>query len=585
MTTLMSRRESSAAAAAVNGVYRFFTHPARSFAAFLHGRDAVLSVRCPPEMPIPLSHARGGRLLNPRVVRDLLIGAGIVAAATTLAAQLAFDPDSMADAAMLYLLGVVVASLRLGAGPSLATALLSVVVFDFIFIPPHLGFVMTDFRHLVTFAVMLFVAVVINRLARRMRDHVEEAAARERRTAALCDMSRDLVAAVERPTLVAAAARHIGAVFEAEVVVLAPEASAPSADERANGRPGSALVAVHRTAGVPQGPAESAAADWVFRRGQDAGLGARAFPQAMGLYLPVVALHERMGVVGVFPRDRRRFEHPEERRVLDAFVVHVGVALERALMAAEAERVRLSAESERLRNALLSSVSHDLRTPLGAIEGASSTLVTLGAHLDEPTRQELAETIHEGAQKMARRVSNLLDMTRLEAGAIRPRQEWQPLEEVLGSALHQLDQALAGREVTTDLPETLPPLRIDSVLVGQVLVNILENAVKYSPPGSPLEVAVAPAGAGEVVVSVADRGPGIPAGHESRIFDKFHRASADGAASGVGLGLAICRAIVRAHGGRIWAENRAEGGAVFKLTLPTGDNPPDMPSKPAVSAP
>ena len=359
----------------------------------------------------------------------------------------------MTDAAMLYLLGVVVASLRLGAGASLATALLSVVVFDFIFIPPHLGFVMTDFRHLVTFAVMLFVAVVINRLARRMRDHAEAAAARERRTAALCDMSRDLVAAVERPTLVAAAARHIGAVFDAEVVVLAPEASAHSADERAQraireARWSRCTARRARPKGrrrAPRPTGSSGAARTPVS-------GRVAFPQAMGLYLPVVALHGRMGVVGVFPRDRRRFEHPEERRVLDAFVVHVGVALERTLMAAEAERVRLSAESERLRNALLSSVSHDLRTPLGAIEGASSTLVTLGAHLDEPTRQELAETIHEGAQSMARRVSNLLDMTRLEAGAIRPRQEWQPLEEVLGSALHQLDQALAGREVTTDLP-------------------------------------------------------------------------------------------------------------------------------------
>jgi two-component system, OmpR family, sensor histidine kinase KdpD len=528
------------------------------------------------------------RALRPSKARGathFLIGAGIVATTTGLAAQLAFDPAYMTDAAMLYLLGVVVASLRLGAGPSLATALLSVVVFDFIFIPPHLDFVITDFQHLVTFAVMLVVAVVINGLARRTRDHAEATAARERRTAALCDMSRDLGAAVERATLVAAAARHIAAVFDAEVIVLAPDAGGPSVGEPADRRPEPRLVVVHRTPGAPEGPAERSAAEWVFRRGLEAGLGARAFPQAAALYLPVSAPHGRMGVVGIFPRDRDRFAHPEERRVLDAFVVHIGVALERTLMAEEAERVRLSAESERLRNALLSSVSHDLRTPLGAIEGAASTLVALGAQLDETTRQELAETVHEGAQSLARRVSNLLDMTRLEAGAVRPRQEWQPLEEVLGSALHQLDQALAGREVTTDLPATLPPLRIDSVLVGQVLVNILENAVKYSPPGSPLRVAVAPASPNAVVVSIADRGPGIPAGQETRIFDKFHRAAADGSAGGVGLGLAICRAIVLAHGGRIWAENRADGGAVFKLTLPTGQGPAGASPRLPVSAP
>jgi two-component system sensor histidine kinase KdpD len=400
---------------------------------------------------------------------QLLVGTGIVVVTTLVSRELAFDADYVTDAAMLYLLGVVIASVRLDAGPSLVTALLSVIAFDFLFIPPR-GFVMTDPRHLVTLGVMLLVSVFTNRLARRMRDHAESASLRERYTSALCDMARELGGAVERQALVTAAARHIGAVFEARVVVLLPAAVDPAVPDAP--RASEALVVAYRTPDVPDGPAETAAAAWVHRRGRDAGLGEIAFPQAAGLYLPVLALHGRMGVVGVFPRDRKRFKNPEERRVLDAFVVHVGVALERIVLAEEAEHVRLSAESERLRNALLSSVSHDLRTPLGAIEGAASTLVTLAGQIDEPTRQELAETIHEGAQSLARRVSNLLDMTRLEAGAVQPRREWQPFEEVLGSALHQLDDALAGREVTTDLPENLPPVQLDAVLVGQVLVNL-----------------------------------------------------------------------------------------------------------------
>jgi two-component system sensor histidine kinase KdpD len=286
-----------------------------------------------------------------------------------------------------------------------------------------------------------------------------------------------------------------------------------------------------------------------------------------------VGPHGRLGVVGLSPRERHLLDDPEQRRALDDFVVHLGVALERTQMAAEAERARLTAESERLRNVLLSSVSHDLRTPLGAIEGAASALLSLGGSLGEPTRRELVETIHEEAQRLGRHLANLLDITRLEAGAIRLRRELQPLEEVVGSALQQLEQRLIGREVTTDLPPTLPPVRIDAVLVGQVLVNLLENAVKYSPPGSPLCVAAEPASEGDVQVSVADRGPGIRAGHETRIFEKFERSSTDGSAGGVGLGLAICRAIVIAHGGRIWVEERPGGGALFKLTLPSGDGP------------
>jgi two-component system, OmpR family, sensor histidine kinase KdpD len=497
------------------------------------------------------------------------LSAGIVAL-VTIVAWLAFDPSHMADAVMLYLLGVVVASLRLGRGPSLATALLSVFVFDFLFIRPHLGLVITDARHLVTFAVMLLVAVVINTLARRTREQAEAARHRERRTAALYEMSRDLGSALERPTLLSAAARHIGHDFDAEVVVLATARPwregrpAPDAPDR--------LVVMHQTPGAQMSALETAAAQCAWRTGHEAGVGSLAFPQVGGLYLPLATSQGKLGVLAVFARDRSRLRDEDERRFLGTFAAQVALALERAFLAEVAEDVRLAAEAEKLRNALLSSVSHDLRTPLGAISGAASTLLALGGSLDEPTRRELLETVSEEADRLGRRVSNLLDMTRLEAGAVSLKLEWQPLEEVVGSALAQLRGPLAGRGVRTDLPRSLPPVRIDSVLVGQVLVNILENALKYSPPGSPVEVAAEHREC-YVLVSVADRGPGIRRGEEGLIFERFHQSVTDRTTRGVGLGLSICRAIVDAHGGRIWAENRDGGGSVFRVSLPAGAVP------------
>ena len=494
---------------------------------------------------------------------------GIVAVVTAVG-LLIFDPSHGTAAVMLYLLGVVVASLRLGAGPSLVTALLSVAAYDYIFIPPRFGFVITDARHLVTFAVMLLVAIVINRLARRTREQAEAARTRERRTAALYDMSRDLGCALERQALLEAAASHIGREFAAEVLVLVAE---PALLGRFTADRADRLASVFETGGVPaRGDADTAAMRCVWRTGREAGAGSLAFPQLRGLYLPILGSRGRLGVVGVFARDRQRFADDDDRRLLEAYTAQLGLALERSLLAEEAERVRVAAETERLRNALLSSVSHDLRTPLGAISGAATTLLALGGSIDEPTRRELLATVKAEAHRLGRRVDNLLDMTRLEAGAVSLHLEWQPLEEVVGSALAQLDDALAGREVHTELAETLPPVRIDAVLVGQVLVNLLENALKYSPPASAITISAEHRGS-EVVLTVADRGPGIAPGEEARIFDKFQRGGVDRAVRGAGLGLSICRAIVEAHGGRIWAESREGGGAVFRLSLPAGREP------------
>jgi two-component system sensor histidine kinase KdpD len=277
--------------------------------------------------------------------------------------------------------------------------------------------------------------------------------------------------------------------------------------------------------------------------------------------------------MGVRPPEGQSFEAPEQLHLLETFASQTALAIERASLADEAQAAQVRAEAERLRSSLLSSVSHDLRTPLTAITGAASTLLEPDNGLTAGGRRDLAETIAEEAHRLNRLVQNLLEMTRLEAG-VQIKKEWHPLEEIAGAALSHLDRVLRDHPVQAALPKDLPLVPVDDVLIEQVFINLLENAVKYTPPGTPIEIA-ASAGAGEVTVEVADRGPGLAPGDVERVFEKFYRG-APGGALGAGLGLPICRAIVEAHGGRMWAENRTGGGAAFRFTLPISGTPPDM---------
>ncbi|HLC42525.1 MAG TPA: DUF4118 domain-containing protein [Methylomirabilota bacterium] len=271
-----------------------------------------------------------------------------------------------------------------------------------------------------------------------------------------------------------------------------------------------------------------------------------------------------------------------DSQYLITFAVMLVVALvistlaDRIRRQAEAARAaQVSAETERLRNALLSSVSHDLRTPLASITGSASSLLESGEHLDAVTRRELLQAIHEEADRLNRLVQDLLEMTRLESGAVIVRREWHPIEELVGAALGRLGKRLGARPVLTRIPADLPLVPLDGVLIEQLLINLIDNALKYTPETSPIEIAAFGDDDG-VMVEVADRGPGLPPGDERRVFDKLYRGQAK-AGRGSGLGLAICRGIVEAHGGRIWAENRSEGGVAFRFTLPVKETPPSIP--------
>jgi two-component system sensor histidine kinase KdpD len=338
------------------------------------------------------------------------------------------------------------------------------------------------------------------------------------------------------------------------------------------------LVAGDSGAGDPAREAsEVAVGQWVFEHGRVAGQGTETLPGAAGLYVPLLGSRGTVGVLGLRSGDLRSLHAPERLHQLETFAGQTALAIERARLAEDAEQAQVRAETERLRNSLLSSVSHDLRTPLASITGAASTLLEAGEQLDAATRRDLLEALHEESDRLNRLVQNLLEMTRLEAGALVPRTAWHSVEEVVGAALGRFGKALADRPVTTRIPADLPLVPMDDVLIEQVLINVIDNAIKYTPAGSPIEIG-AEDGDGSVVVEVADRGPGLPPGDERLIFEKFHRSGPAPSARGAGLGLAICDGIVRAHGGRIWAENRPGGGVSIRFALPVKDVPP-LPSE------
>jgi two-component system sensor histidine kinase KdpD len=489
---------------------------------------------------------------------------GAAAAAVAISTAIAwamFPAFAISNLIMVYLLGVIIVATRYGRGPSLVASLLSVAAFDFFFVPPYFTFAVSDTQYLVTFAVMLMVALVISSLAVRIRAQAESARERERRMAALYAMSRELAGTRGARELREVAVRHIAEVFRTQVVVLLPQP-----DGRLTPAPGDA-------AQFPMDASELAVGQWVHEHGQVAGQSTDTLPGASGLYLPLTGSRGTVGVLGLRPRDPRPLQAPEQLHQLEAFASQTALAIERARLAEDAERAHVRAETERLRNLLLSSVSHDLRTPLASITGAASTLLENDERLDAGTRRDLLETLHEEADRLNRLVQNLLEMTRLESGALQLHTEWHSVEELVGAALGRFGKALARRPVTTRVPPELPLVPMDDVLIEQVLINLLDNALKYTPAESPIEVS-AEDGGGAVLIEVADRGPGLPPGEERRIFEKFHRTEAAPTVRGAGLGLAICRGIVQAHGGRIWAENRPGGGVTVRFTLPVKEAPP-----------
>jgi two-component system sensor histidine kinase KdpD len=497
----------------------------------------------------------------PAVRFDRYVQAGAITALCTLVAFAMYPHFELSNLVMIYLLGVTVAGLRLGRGPSALTAVLNVAAFDFFFVPPRYSFAVSDVQYLVTFGAMVTIALVIATLTASVRQQTRVAGARERRTALLYAMSRELAATRGSANMARVAVRHVAEVFQCQAVVLLPVAGG-----KLRYPAEAALESSFRHADL-------AVAQWVADHGHRAGLGSDTLPASPGLYVPLGDESRTVGVLAVLPVNARRVLLPEQSHLLGTFAGQIALALERARLAEVAEQSGLAAEREKLRNTLLASISHDLRTPLAVMAAAGSTLAQHGAGLDETTRVSLARSVETKAREMSELVSNVLDLVRFEAGQVVLRRDWQMLDDLVGNALAAHAARLAAHPVELRLPPDLPPVFVDATLIVQVFVNLFDNIAKYTPAGTRASVSAVADSARELVrVVVDDEGPGLPAGEPARLFDKFQRGSDEGTVVGVGLGLAICQAIVRAHGGEIEAQRRDSGGARFVFTLPATES-------------
>jgi two-component system sensor histidine kinase KdpD len=495
---------------------------------------------------------------------------GISAAATALA-WLLFGRFEKTNLVMVYLLGVLIVAYRYGRGPAIVASVLSVALFDFLFVAPYYSFAVSDTQYMLTFVVMLLVGIVISGLTANIRLQARVAQHRQARTEALYKMTRELSRASDLEEVTRIAVQHVSTVFEAQAVVLLPGPSGTVGYPKAQGIYGS----YHG--------ADLGVARWVYANRVPAGLGTHTLPGAEALYVPLAAAHKLVGVLAVLPSRPDRLLIPEQRHLVETFAGQIAVAIDRVQLAVEATEFARKAETESMRNSLLNAISHDLRTPLAVLVGASSSLVDEAGKLSDVSKRELATTIHEESKRMSTLVGNLLDMARLESGAVELARQWTPLEEIVGSVLSRLRPVLTEHPVSAALPADLPLVNVDPVLLEQVFANLLENAVKYTPRGTTIEIS-AQRLPGRVAVEVADSGPGIPPGEEAKLFDKFYRLQREAAQSGVGLGLAICKAIIAAHGGTISAANRTTGGAVFRFELPVGE-PPTVEAEQAPAAP
>ncbi|HMK85271.1 MAG TPA: sensor histidine kinase KdpD [Steroidobacteraceae bacterium] len=518
------------------------------------GFDISVIARRDTREPDRPEMARSG---SPQIVRweRYWAALGISACCTGIAAIM-YPYFELTNLVMVYLLGATVAALRLGRGPASCTAVLNVITLDYCFVPPRFTFALGNLQYLLTFAVMLALALVIANLVANVRAQTRVAGARERRTSLLYAMSRELAATRSFNNLARVAIRHVAETFSGRAAVLLPDAQ-----RRVH------LIKDVRLPALLEN-ADLSVAQWVFDHGRPAGLGTDTLPAAAGQYLPLTATKQTLGVLAVEPTQRRRLLLPEQRHLLETFAGQIALAIERAQRAEDAEATRVAVETESLRSTLLASISHDLRSPLAQIMEASRALNDQKSPPEAKKRAELARAIEAKAQEISELISNVLDLMTFEVGVVHLKRDWHTIDALVGAALEGLEGRFDLRPIGVTLPADLPPVNVDAALITRVVVNLLENAFKHTPPGTGISVSAELEG-DSVRVAIDDSGPGLPPGDPERLFAKFQRGGTEPQAGGAGLGLSICRAIINAHGGRIYAMQRPEGGARFAFTLPT----------------
>ncbi|MDG3002643.1 sensor histidine kinase [Paludisphaera mucosa] len=520
----------------------------------------VYVIRGEGDPPRPAGPPRPAEAID----RVVYLKAGAILAAGGLVAA-AFDRFGLREVnvVMALLAAVAIVAARHGRGPAIVASVVAVLGFDFLVVPPRYSLAVTDAQYVITFLVMLAIALLISTLTARLKVQVENGKAREFRLSALYELGRQLSSLSGAVFLSAAAGRKIAELTGGEVVIYLGDPGEPTE------------IAYGRMTGVALHPVSEPAARWVIEHDRIAGAGTDTLPNAAALFVPLTGSQRTVGAIAVRTEPAARMLEPEQRRSLESCAGQLALALERDRMSIAASEAMIQARAEQVRNALLSSVSHDLRTPLAAIAGASGSLLRGDAD-DEPTRRQLLETIADEASRLTRLLENILQMSRLELGAAAANKQWNILEEIVGSALGRVRRELRDHQVEVRMPPDLPLVLVDGLLLEQLFLNLLENAARYTPPGSTITITAARDGAW-LTISVADDGPGLPPGSEERIFEKFYRASSSSdVGRGSGLGLAICRAVASVHGGTITASNRPAGGVEFLLRLPFPADPPKV---------
>lgn len=457
---------------------------------------------------------------------------------------------------MLFLLPVLISSARWGRFHAVVTAAMGVITFDFFFIPPIFTFTVADFRYLLSFVILVLVGIITGTLSARLKKQINYSRQRESRVSALYALSRDIAAVDKMDLVLERIANNVSGTLEGQVVLLLPNENAK--------------LVLQKNSGSNNflNESELAVATWVFEKGQKAGKGTETLGAAAALYLPLSTEQGVQGVLGICFNEAKAQFDPERIRLLEAFVGLAAMAINRIKLAEQARQALTLVESERLRTALFNSLSHDLRTPLASIIGAVTGLLEDRNVVYSPeARHDLLKTILNGAERMNRFVSNLLDMARLESGMLKLKKDWCDLQDIIGVAVNRLGESLTNRPLDINVQPGLPLIQADCVLLEQVLINLLDNAQKYSEQGSKIVVSIQQRG-NQLETAVANRGEGIPDTDLSKVFDKFYRLNSPLQVSGSGLGLAICKGIIEAHGGQIWAENNKLGGVTITFTLP-----------------
>ena len=471
--------------------------------------------------------------------------------------------------AVVYLTAVILIAIRQGRWPAIFAAVLTAPLYHFFFVAPLYSLSKLYRIDVISLIVFLAATVIISNLAERVRAQIRATRLSERRSKNLYDFNRKIAGAAALDDVLWAVVHHVAATISAKSLVMMPPKLQPQADRLE-------IVAAYPPEMILDDMSD-AAADWAWRQGKPAGRGSNTLPSAEWLFIPLKTARGTLGVLGVQIENRRRLPSSEETRLLDTLADQAAIAIERTHLVSEFEEARLFMETEKLRSALLSSLSHDLRTPLVSILGSATTMIDLESELDKDAQHDLLNTIREEAERLNRFVQNLLDMTRLGSGALHPKQEWIAIEDVIGAALPRLKRQIGARKVDVEIDRQLPLLSLDFVLIEQVLVNLLDNACKYSPPDSRIQI-TADRRDSLVAVRVCDEGLGIPEAERENVFDMFYRVRAtDSQVAGTGLGLAICRGIVEAHGGSMAVVNTSEDGTqhgtCVEFTLPIRDVP------------